>query len=454
MARSSTSRSAVAGVLLTALAGIAACSDQVPVSPHVTQPDFARGGPTTSNPTVTATTPSSSTRNITLSVTVSGSGFDAGSRAVWALHGDSALATTKIRTNSTTFVSSKQLTANITVASDAPLTSFDVLVVTTSGKKGIGIELFAVLVEAIDIGAGDGSSAEAVNDAGQIVGHGGPGKGAYLWQNGVIRDLGALPGMTWAAAEDINNSGQVVGYSSNADGSVYHAFIWTAAGGMQRLGGSLGGCCDLARSINDLGVVGGEARLPGDSITHAVVWENGVIRDVHSLAGGNTFPWDLTNSGLMVGQWNTSDAGFAWSSAGGMQVLAGLDGPGDIPIGANDNGQIVGWYNRLQTGGPLKAFLWENGAIRDLGTLGGLSSVAFAIDNSGKVVGRSDVSTTKQRGSVFHAFVWTAAEGMRDLGSITSRQWAQAMALNVTGLVVGETWLQRGFERATLWRLK
>jgi hypothetical protein len=43
---------------------------------------------------------------------------------------------------------------------------------------------------------------------------------------------------------------------------------------------------------------------------------------------------------------------------------------------------------------------------------------------------------------------------MKDLGSITSRQWAQAMALNETGLIVGQTWLQRGFERATLWRLK
>jgi probable HAF family extracellular repeat protein len=453
MARSSTSRNAVAGVLLTALAGLAACGDQVPVSPSVEQLAFARGGPATSNPTVASTTPSFGQRNTTLSVTVSGSGFDAGSRAVWALHGDSTLATTKIKTNSTTFVSSTQLTANITVASDAPLASFDVLVVTTSGKKGIGIELFAVVLEAIDIGAGDGSSAEAVNDAGQIVGHGGPGKGAYLWENGAIRDLGVLPGMTSAAAEDINNNGQVVGYSGNADGSDYHAFIWTATNGMQRLAGSLGGCCELARSINDLGVVAGEARRP-DGSTHAVVWENGVIRDVQSFGSGNTFPWDLTNSGLLVGQWDPANAGFAWSNSGGMRVLTGLEGPSDIPIGAKDNGQIVGCYKRLPSDNNLKAFLWDNGAIRDLGTLGGPSSVAFAISNDGKVVGRSAVSTTKQRGTVFHAFVWTATDGMKDLGSITSRQWAQAMALNETGLIVGQTWLQRGFERATLWRLK
>jgi probable HAF family extracellular repeat protein len=451
MSGSSLSRNAVAGVVLIAVAGLVACGDHLPVSPPE-QPDLARNAAT--GPTVTATTPSSGMRNTTLSVTVTGSGFDTGSRAVWALHGDSTLATTRIKTNSTTFVSSKQLTANITVAADAPIQSFDVLVVTSGGKKGIGIELFAVIYEAIDLGAGDGSSAEAVNDAGQIVGRGGPGSGAYLWENGVIRDLGVLPGMRWSSGEDINNSGQVVGYSSNSDGSEYHAFIWTASGGMQRLAGSLGGCCQLARSINDLGVVAGEAGLPGDSIAHAVVWENGVMRDVQSFATGSTFPWDLTNSGLVIGQWNPSAAAFGWTSAGGMHVLTGLEGPNDIPIGANDSGQVVGWYKRLQTDTYLKAFLWKNGVIRDLGTLGGNSSVAFAINNAGKVVGRSEVSAKRGTAPVFHAFAWTAAEGMKDLGSITSRAWAQAMALNEAGLVVGQTWTQPGYERATVWRVR
>jgi probable HAF family extracellular repeat protein len=292
-----------------------------------------------------------------------------------------------------------------------------------------------------------------VNDAGQIVGRGGPGAGAYLWENGVIRDLGVLPGMTWGSGEDINSSGQVVGYSSNADGSVYHAFLWTAAGGMQQLPGSLGGCCTMALSINDLGMISGQAKR-ADGTTHAVVWENGVMRDVQSFDSGSTFSWDLTNAGLVVGQWNLGGAGFAWSGAGGMRVLAGLEGPDDIPIGANDNGQIVGWYKRLQTDTRLKAFLWENGVIRDLGTLGGLSSVAWAINNAGTVVGRSDIGTTKQGGTIHHAFTWTAADGMKDLGSIVGRQWAQATALNETGWVVGQTWLSSGESRATLWRLK
>jgi probable HAF family extracellular repeat protein len=46
--------------------------------------------------------------------------------------------------------------------------------------------------------------------------------------------------------------------------------------------------------------------------------------------------------------------------------------------------------------------------MRDLGTLGGVSSVAFAIDGSGRVFGQSGTRDGNVR-----AFVWTTATGMR-----------------------------------------
>ena len=44
----------------------------------------------------------------------------------------------KIAVNSTRFVSSTSLTANITVAPDAAPVTYDIAVVTRTGKKGIG----------------------------------------------------------------------------------------------------------------------------------------------------------------------------------------------------------------------------------------------------------------------------------------------------------------------------
>jgi hypothetical protein len=93
---------------------------------------------------VKSTDPDSSAADITLDVRVLGSGYDRGSKATWALNGDTSFATTKIKTNSTRYVSASEIVANITIAADAPQDLFDIVVNTASGKHGIGIELFAV----------------------------------------------------------------------------------------------------------------------------------------------------------------------------------------------------------------------------------------------------------------------------------------------------------------------
>lgn len=121
---------------------LAGCTAESPALPAVQEPNFAKGGGT--GPTVRAADPDSGLRNTTLDVRVLGSGFDNGSKATWALAGDTDPATTKITTNLTRFVKSGELVANITIAADAPLALFDVVVVTLAGKKGIGIEKFAV----------------------------------------------------------------------------------------------------------------------------------------------------------------------------------------------------------------------------------------------------------------------------------------------------------------------
>lgn len=68
-----------------------------------------------------------------------------------------------------------------------------------------------------------------INDADQIVGQGQFMKRqdtrAFLWEMGVLSDLGTLGGSI-GSAEGINHSGQVVGFSSTPMG-FYHAFLWT-----------------------------------------------------------------------------------------------------------------------------------------------------------------------------------------------------------------------------------
>ena len=114
---------------------LAACTDHAP-----TLPDINAAG-RESGPAVTASDPNNAPQDTTLDVVISGSGFDRGSQAEWAIAG---VPTSKIRTNSTRVVTSKQLVANITIAFDADTVLYDLMITTSTGKKGIGTELFRV----------------------------------------------------------------------------------------------------------------------------------------------------------------------------------------------------------------------------------------------------------------------------------------------------------------------
>jgi probable HAF family extracellular repeat protein len=95
----------------------------------------------------------------------------------------------------------------------------------------------------IDLGTfgGNGANANWFNEKGEVVGHSqyatncpesgeGPIDHAYLWRNGVMTDLGTVPGINplkgVSSAWGINSKTQVVGNSATCDYSVFVAFLW------------------------------------------------------------------------------------------------------------------------------------------------------------------------------------------------------------------------------------
>jgi probable HAF family extracellular repeat protein len=190
-----------------------------------------------------------------------------------------------------------------------------------------------------------------------------------------MTDLRTLGGSV-SQATAINKPGQVVGRSQIAGDRVWHAFLWSA-GKMTDLGTRRGGRCSEASAINDRGqVVGWSGGCP---VTRgkrgpyrAVLWWHGRIRNLGTL--GN----------------RSSDA-----------------------TGINERGQVVGnTYTPKRV--PDHPFLWSRGRMSDLGSLYGpfccLDSSAYGVNDSGQVVGASDI--LERHVWRYHAILWRKENGV------------------------------------------
>lgn len=95
----------------------------------------------------------------------------------------------------------------------------------------------------------------------------------------------------------------------------------------------------------------------------------------------------------------------------GNMTDLGLDSSG-IAYAINDRSEIAGTYRIGNT--PSSVFLWRNGVVTDLGTLGGpgYHTVVTGINNRTQLVGWS---STLQGAT--HAFLWEDGV-MKDLGTL------------------------------------
>ena len=102
---------------------------------------------------VTAANPATAEQGtINLNVKVTGKGFKNGAKAKWFVTGTTDPG--GVTVNSTTFISSTELSANITVADAAEITTFDIQVLNSDGRGGKGTELFAVTPKAQQLSCG------------------------------------------------------------------------------------------------------------------------------------------------------------------------------------------------------------------------------------------------------------------------------------------------------------
>lgn len=238
--------------------------------------------------------------------------------------------------------------------------------------------------------------------------------------------------------------------------------------------GPLGGTYSQSFYVNSTGTtVSGQASL-ADGDWHAVLWQNGKMRDLGTLGGPDSTVYfgGPNASGQVAGFAETSNpdpngedfCGFAaqlvpssgtclaflWQS-GSMTPLSTLGGNNSAANAINKFGVIAGAAETStpDTGCPgpqvlqFEPVVWNKGQIEQLPTYGGdPDGIAVAINDHGQVAGASgDCSTFNATNgypiSPNHALLWQNDGTVTNLGSLGGAFGSQAHGINNLGQVVG-----------------
>ena len=216
--------------------------------------------------------------------------------------------------------------------------------------------------------------------------------------------------------------------------------------------------------ISDTGLIAGQARnglmdplIPGLPEIRAVLWKNGDAIDLGTLGGNESSAFSVNNRGQVVGLalndipdpfsfFATQLRAFLWQQ-GAMQDLGTLGGPEAWALFVNERGQVAGFSLTNDTVNPATGyptqdpFLWENGKMLDLGTLGGTFAWLYGLNNRGQVVGASNLAGDPDCLVFFpyscqtHPFLWGRGV-LRDLGTLGG-SFGVAEGINDSGEVVG-----------------
>jgi len=295
-----------------------------------------------------------------------------------------------------------------------------------------------------------GAEGKAVNDHGAVVGEatfrnafGDSARHVFLWQDGVMKDLGSPPGgnafVQNIQVTDVNDRGDIaVTQASNAavpflwkDGAWQPLSFMGSITGVNRADdaagtylpqgsshpraliyvngspvdvGTLGGSSAVAWSINNHDAVVGSSSMTGDTSAHAFMYRDGAIVDMGILPGGrNSEARDVNDHGVAVGTCDLPNDNFrtvACVFEAGKPARMLFDVPGlHEAIAINNRGDVVGdFFNG-------KSFLYKDGVVTQLEDLdvvkaGGWSLAPAGINDHGLIVG-----TAWRSGSYPHAFV-------------------------------------------------
>lgn len=274
-------------------------------------------------------------------------------------------------------------------------------------------------------------------------------------------DLGTFggPGSYFIfTSSTINNNGVVTGTADTTTPDPYapfcfspeclvtHTFQWKD-GTLTDLGALPGINSSIPSAINARGVIAGISEsgaidpATGFAEYDGVVWQDGQIINLGTFGGNFSYAGDINDQGQVAGfglttvpdsfflgnlcfnnPFATQMLAFIWNG-GALQNLGTLGGPDSCAYWINQKGEVAGMSFTNSIINPTTGFqtthpfVWNGKRMLDVGSLGGTLSLGADIvplNDHEEMTG----SSTLAGDATFHPFYWKRSKGMLDLGTL------------------------------------
>jgi probable HAF family extracellular repeat protein len=153
------------------------------------------------------------------------------------------------------------------------------------------------------------------------------------------------------------------------------------------------------------------------------------LTDLGVWVGTNSYAQGINNQSQVVGYWNTPAGAHAFLYQAGAVTDLGLLGIGSTnsyALSINNQGQVVGF---CETTNGSRAFLYQDGSITNLGAWEGWDSFAYGISGDGHIIGYVDTPTGVRASLYYNGNV----VGLGTLGGTNSLAFGVNDALQVVG---------------------